>query len=142
MRFLRRQQGDPNLPASDRGTGSLDDYRYDLLPKNGRVRMRLADSQPHQDELRTIADSGETELATAFSARSIEQERVDAPIEVRLFTGKRVSGVVGVVPRGLESIVDETVRRLDDRGDKPRIPAAVVSTRNGLRVELLMGETR
>jgi len=49
---------------------------------------------------------------------------------------------VGVVPRGLESVYDEAVRRLDGRGDKPRIPVAVVQTKQGWRVDLLMGRTK
>ena len=84
--------------------------------------MTLADSDPHQDELRTIVETGELEAETAISPRTIEQERVDAPIEVRLFTGRRVSGVVGSIPRGLESVIDETLRRLDDRGEKVAHP--------------------
>ncbi|MBI5161370.1 MAG: hypothetical protein HY996_08155, partial [Micrococcales bacterium] len=56
--------------------------------------------------------------------------------------GRRVTGVVGNVPRGLESVYDETIRRLDATGSKPRIPVNVVRTRQGWRVDLLMGETR
>ena len=88
----------------DLGKGSFDDYVYDLRPKNRRVTMTLAGSDPHQDELRAIVETGELTAETAISPRTIEQERVDAPIEVRLFTGRRVSGVVGSIPRGLESM--------------------------------------
>jgi hypothetical protein len=102
----------------------------------------LADSSAHQDELAAVLESGDTAVETAMPARSIEQERVDAEIEVRLFTGRRVSGVVGIVPRGLESVVDENVRRLDDRGDKPRIPARITGSPGSYRVELLMGAIR
>jgi hypothetical protein len=126
----------------DQGTGSFDDYVYDLLPKNSRVTITLAASDPHQDELRTIVETGETTAETAISPRTIEQERVDAPIEVRLFTGRRVSGVVGSIPRGLESVIDETLRRLDDRGEKVRIPAAIVGKPGALRVKLLMGKLK
>ena len=88
------------------------------------------------------SESASAPASSAISARSLDQERVDAPIEVRVFSGRRVSGVVGVVPRGLESVYDEAVRRLDGRGDKPRIPVAVVQTKQGWRVDLLMGRTK
>jgi len=143
--WSRDPVGDPALPAADRGSGSLDDYDYDLVPRKAGVRIRLAAAEPNADEIATVVqlarDEG-VELETIVAARTIEQERVDAPIEVRLFLGRRVSGVVGVVPRGLESVVDQTLRRLEDRGDKPRIPVEIVKTRRGLRVELLMGATR
>ncbi len=143
MPFWRKDDfGDPNLPKGDRGKGSFDDYAYDLLPKNRDITMRLADATPHQDEIAQLADADAESLFTATPARSLDQERVDAPIEVRVFSGRRVSGVVGVVPRGLESVYDEAVRRLDGRGDKPRIPVAVVQTKQGWRVDLLMGRTK
>ena len=142
MAFWRSKGGDPSFPKDDRGSGSLDDYDYNLKPKNSRVRLRLAGSAEHQDELKGSTSEGEAELTTAMPARNLDQERVDAPIEVRLFLGRRVSGVVGVVPRGLESVVDDTIRRLEDSGGKPRIPVEIVSTRAGLRVELLMGSTK
>jgi hypothetical protein len=126
----------------DLGKGSFDDYVYDLRPKNKRVTMTLAGSDPHQDELRTIVESGDLTAETAISPRSIEQERIDAPIEVRLFTGRRVSGVVGSIPRGLESVIDETLRRLDDRGEKVRIPAEIVGKPGEWRVRLLMGQLK
>jgi hypothetical protein len=142
MAIFSRGAGDASLPKNDRGRGSFDNYLYDLVAKNKRVTIMLAASDPHQEELRTIAESGEDGLETAISPRSIEQERVDAPIEVRLFTGRRVSGVVGIVPRGLESVIDETLRRLEDRGDKPRIPARLTGKRGAYRVELRMGQVR
>ena len=126
----------------DLGKGSFDDYAYDLRPKNRRVTMTLAGSDPHQDELRAIVETGELQAETAISPRSIEQERVDAPIEVRLFTGRRVSGVVGSIPRGLESVIDETLRRLDDQGEKVRIPAEIVGKAGEWRVRLLMGRLK
>lgn len=140
--FSRRGGGDPDLPKGDRGSGSFDDYAYDLLPRNTRITMTLAASDPHQDELTRIVEEGERKGETAISPRTIEQERIDAPIEVRLFTGRRVSGVVGRVPRGLESVIDETLRRLDDRGDKPRIPVEIVGKPGAYRVRLLMGRVR
>lgn len=139
MAFFKKRGGDESLPKNDRGLGSFDDYVYDLVPKNKRVTMTLADSTPRQDELLAIVEAGESEMETAMSPRTIEQERVDARIEVRLFTGRRVSGVVGVIPRGMESVIDENLRRLDGRGDKPRIPARIVGKRGAYRVELVMG---
>lgn len=139
MGLLRRRGVDPNLPKKDRGFGSFDDFVYNLEPRNKRVTITLAGSAPYQDELRELASSGTTELETAISPRTLAAEGVDAPIEVRLFTGRRVSGVVGSVPRGLESVIDENLRRLDDRGHKARIPVRIDSTRDGYRVVLLMG---
>jgi hypothetical protein len=133
---------DESLPRGDRGTGTFDDYDYNLVAKNKRITMTLADSDPCQDELRAILESGETQAETAMSPRTIEQERVDAGMPVRLFTGRRVSGVVGSIPRGLESVIDETLRRLDDAGEKVRIPARIVGKPGALRVQLLMGALR
>lgn len=134
--------GDESLPKTDRGSGSFNDYVGVLVPKNAKVTIRLANSDPYQDELATLASEDPEVLTTATPARTLDLERVDAPIEVRIFSGKRVSGVVGVVPRGLESLYDEAVRRLDGRGAKPRIPVAVVQTKHGYRLDLLMGTTR
>jgi hypothetical protein len=53
-----------------------------------------------------------------------------------------VSGPVGTVPRGLESVVDDTLRRLDDTIGKARIPARIVKKGGSYRVELLMGAVR
>lgn len=142
MALWKSRGTDDSLPKNDRGAGSFSDYGYDLAAKNGRVTLRLADSDPHQDTLKGILDAGPDEITTAVPARSLDEERIDAPIEVRLFAGSRVSGVVGVVPRGLESIVDDNIRRLDDRGDKPRIPVSLVETRHGIRVDLRMGDIR
>jgi hypothetical protein len=142
MPLFPQRGTDESLPKDDRGFGSFDDFTYGLVAKNKRVTITLADSEPRQDELRAVLDAGDDALETAISPRSIEQERVDAPIEVRLFTGRRVSPVVGSVPRGLESIVDENLRRLDDRGVKARIPARIVEKKGRLRVELLFGPLR
>ncbi len=140
--FGSRRGDDKSLPRDDRGFGSLRDYIYNLTPKNRRVTLVLADSNPHQDELRALLDTGATEFHTAVSPRTIQAEGVDAPIEVRLITERRVSGVVGRVPRGLESVLDENLRRLDDAGLKMRIPTRIDETRDGLRVVLLMGELK
>lgn len=139
MALFRKRGTDDSLPKTDRGFGSLDDYRYDLLPKNKRVTIVLAGSDPHQNELREIVASGSTEAETAISPRTVQQEGQDAPIEVRLFTGRRVSKTVGMVPRGLETVVDEALRRLDDKGENVRLPARIVERNGTYRVELLMG---
>ncbi|MET4781965.1 hypothetical protein [Glaciihabitans sp. UYNi722] len=141
MAFFTRDDDNP-LPKDDRGTGSFNQYKYNLLPSSGRVTLRLAASNPCQDELQKVADNGEDNLETAISRRSIEDERTDAPMVIRLFAGSRVTGIVGTVPRGLESIVDEALSRLDKRGQKVRIPARLAKTRSGWRVDLLMGQTR
>lgn len=133
---------EPTFDRNDQGKGSFNQYRGMLVPANGRVRIRLAGSNPFQDELERIVESGATPLETAISRRSPQQDAVDAPIEVRLFTGSRVSAPVGFVPRGLESVVDEALSRLDIMGRKQRIPVAIVRKGGLYRVELLMGETR
>jgi hypothetical protein len=147
--FGKKRRGtDTSFPKSDRGLGHFDDYAFDLRPRNKGITMVLAGSDPHQDELRTIAESlaaeesGEAKVETAISPRTLEQERTDEPIVVRLFTGRRVSGPVGTVPRGLESVVDETLRRLDDSVGKARIPVRIIHKSGTYRVELLMGAVR
>jgi hypothetical protein len=139
MGLFRRRGVDTSLPRDDRGFGSFDDYVYNLAPRNKRVTIVLANSNPYQDELRELAASGESQIETAISPRTLQAEGQDAPIEVRLFTGRRVSGPVGMVPRGLESVIDENLRRLDDKGLKARIPARIEQKREGYRVVLLMG---
>lgn len=140
MAWWRKQADDGGFPKGDSGSGSLDDYAFDLIPRNNRVTMRLAGSDPYQADLATLI--GETELTTAGGQRTLEDERTDAPTHIRLFTGTKVTGVVGTVPRGLEAVVSETLSRLEQAGKKPRIPVRVVQTRHGIRVELLMGQTR
>ena len=142
MAFWNRAPVDTSLPSDDRGSGSFDDYKYNLLPNKTRTTLRLANSAPYQTELQRIIDSGESELETAISRRSAEEERTDAPMEIRLFSGSRVTGVVGRIPRGLESVIDEALSRLDGAGKKARIPASVQKTRSGWRVDLLIGRTR
>ncbi len=132
----------PELDRNDLGKGSLNNYRYGLMPNNARVRIRLAGSNQHQAELKELADAGSGELETAFGRRSQKEDAVDAPIEVRLFTGTRVSAPVGWVPRGLESVVDEALSRLDLAGRKQRIPATIIRKGGAYRVELLLGRTR
>ncbi|MBN9238110.1 MAG: hypothetical protein BGO97_00395 [Micrococcales bacterium 70-64] len=132
----------PSHDRNDLGKGSLNHYRGVLVPANGRVRIRLAGSNPHQDALREIVESGASPLETAISRRSQQQEGQDAEIEVRLFTGSRVSPPVGWVPRGLEAVVDEALSRLDILGRKQRIPVEIIRKGGLYRVELLMGQTR
>lgn len=133
---------EPDFDRDDLGKGSLSNYRGVLVPANARVSIRLAGSNPYQRELGDIVDSGASPLETAISRRSQQQEGADAPIEVRLFTGSRVSGPVGMVPRGLESVVDEALSRLDIAGKKQRIPVRIIRKGGRYRVELLIGQTR
>jgi hypothetical protein len=132
----------PDTDRNDRGKGSFSDYRYGLVPNNARVRMRLAGSNPYQNLLSEIVASGAAPLETAISRRSQAQDAEDAPIEIRVFTGTRVSGPLGWVPRGLESVVDEALSRLDIAGRKQRIPVEIVRKGGLFRVELLLGRTR
>ena len=131
----------PSHDRNDLGSGKLSDYRGVLVPKSKRVRIRLAGSNPAQPELKELVESGVVPLETAISRRSQQQEGADSEIEVRLFTGTRVSGPVGWVPRGLESVVDEALSRLDILGRKQRIPVEIVRKGGLYRVELLIGET-
>jgi len=131
------------MPAFDRndlGKGSFNQYKWGLAPNNRRVRLRLAGSNPHQETLADLLASGD-ELETAITRRNQQQDAEDAPIEVRLFTGSRVTGPVGWVPRGLEAIVDEALSRLDMAGQRTRIPVDIIRKGGMLRVELRMGET-
>ena len=125
--------------ASDSGSGKLSDYKYNLVPANKRVSIRLADSDPYQEELASLAN--EENLVTFIASRTIEEERTDAPMPVRFFTGRRMSGVVGYVPRGLESAVIEALTRIEGRANN-RIPASIIKKGGKLRVVLLMGDTR
>jgi hypothetical protein len=138
--FFRKAQPDPAFARTDQGSGSLDDYKFDLVPSSSRTRIRLAGSDPHQDLLASILDVEEVE--TAIGRRTLEEERVDAPMPVRLFAAGRIVGPVGQVPRGLEGVVSEAISRLEMAGRKTRIPVDVVRTKQGLRVDLLMGRTR
>ena len=125
--------------ASDLGHGKLGDYRYNLVPANKRVTIRLADSDPYQEEIASLL--GEENLQTFIAARTIEEERTDAPMPVRFFTGRRMSGIVGYVPRGLEPAVIEALTRIEERSNN-RIPASIVKKSGKYRVVLLMGDTR
>jgi hypothetical protein len=138
--IFRRRGADPAFPKGDQGRGRLEDYKFDLLPANGSVTIRLAGSDPYQDVIAGLADAASVE--TAIARRTQEEERTDAPIVVRVFADGRIVGPVGQVPRGLEAVVNETISRLDLAGRKPRIPVEVQRTRQGWRVDLLMGETR
>jgi len=139
MAWWRRQIDSGDFPKNDAGSGSLDDYRFDLAPKSSKVRIRLAGSDPHQDLLRTLVG---LEVSTAGGQRTAEEERTDAPIHVRLFVERRIVGPVGTVPRGLEPPVLDALSRLEKSGKPARIPVEIVETKHGLRVDLLVGQTR
>lgn len=128
--------------ADDAGRGSLADYDYNLRPKKSDTVIRLADSDPNQEELQRTLDSGAEAIWAMISRRGVEDERTDAPMPVRLFATGRVSQVVGMVPRGLEAPVDDALVRLSESGKPPRIPVDIVSTKKGLRVDLRIGATR
>ena len=132
----------PSHDRNDLGKGKLTQYRGVLVPANGRVRIRLAGSNPFQQELADIVASGASPLETATPRRSQQEEGQDAEIQVRLFTGSRVSGPVGWLPRGLESVYDEALSRLDIAGRKARIPVEIVRKGGLYRVELLIGQTK
>jgi hypothetical protein len=125
--------------ASDSGSGKLNDYNYGLVPRNKRVTILLAGSDPFQQELADLLV--EETLQTFINSRTIEEERTDAPIPVRFFTGRKMSGVIGYVPRGLEPAIAEALTRLEGRSDN-RIPASIIKKGGKLRVVLLMGQTR
>jgi hypothetical protein len=142
VNLFRRAPESSEYPKTDAGTGSFDQYAYTLAPKNKRVTMRLAGSDPFQDELARVKATGASEFELFFAKRTIEEERTDAPLPGRFFTDSRMSGIVGYVPRGLEPIVLQALSRLEMAGRSTRIPAEIAATRNGLRVILLMGRTR
>ena len=132
----------PELAKTDQGTGSFDDYAYDLIPRNKKVTIELADSDAHQDALRTVVGQGITEADAFITRRSAADERTDAPTPVRLFVNQRPTPIVGYVPRGLEAPVEAALGRLADSGRSQRIAATVRPTKHGLRVTLLLGQTR
>jgi hypothetical protein len=137
--IFHRRSRDTSFPKGDQGNGSLNDYKFDLTPSSRHTTIRLAGSDPHQDVIAT-AEAAE-KIETAISRRTPEEERTDAPTAVRLFVDGRIIGPVGMVPRGLEGVVNEAISRLEMAGRKPRIPVEIVKTRNGLRVDLQMGKT-
>jgi hypothetical protein len=142
VNLFRRAPESSEYPKTDAGTGSFDQYAYNLVPKNKRVTMQLAGSDQFQDELARVKATGAGEFELFFAKRTIEEERTDAPLPARFFADSRMSGIVGYVPRGLEPLVFEALSRLDSAGRSTRIPAEIAATRNGLRVVLLIGRTR
>jgi len=132
----------PSKGDDDDGRGKLGDYDYNLRPKKSDTVIRIAESNPHQRELQSTLDLGAEEYWAMISRRGLEEERTDAPMPVRIFASGRVSGIVGLVPRGLEAPVDDAIARLLTAGKPPRIPVSIVSTRGGLRADLDMGATR
>jgi hypothetical protein len=140
MRLPFQRSADPDAPPkSDAGSGKLSDYDYNLSPRNGRVTIRLAKSDGAQDVLAQAVGSAPEAF---IPRRTVEDERVDAPMPVRLFADGRPTGVVGEVPRGLEGAVEAALVRWQERENKTRLPVAIVKTKSGLRVDLLIGETR
>ena len=139
MLFGRRAQAS-EFPKHDAGRGSLNDYRFDLTPKGTSTVIRLAGSDPHQDDI--AAAHTAQQLEAVIARRTPDEERTDAPMPVRLFADGRLLGPVGQVPRGLEGVVNEAVSRLELSGRKPRIPADIARSKHGLRVDLLIGKTR
>jgi hypothetical protein len=137
---FRRTAAPSEHAKGDGGSGDWRNYRFDLVPVNRRVVIELAGSNPYQDELAAMV--GVEKLECFIARRTTEEERVDAPMPVRLFLERRMSGVVGLVPRGLEPVVVEAIARLEAKGESGRIPASLHKTRAGLRLRLLMGETR
>jgi hypothetical protein len=133
----RRASGTPD--RHDVGAGSLGDYTYSLFPRFTSVVLRVAGSMPFQAELHELHDSSSPPREAFVERRRPAEDRVDAPMPVRLWTGAELSGVVGFIPRGLEAPVDACLGRLSDRGKGPRIPCSIVTTRHGLRVDLGMG---
>jgi hypothetical protein len=85
---------------------------------------------------------GAHELQAFVARRTPEEERTDAPLPVRFFVESRMTSIVGFVPPGLEPVVFEAMTRLENAGKSTRIPAEVVSTKHGYRVNLIMGLTR
>jgi hypothetical protein len=142
VNLFRRAPESSEYPKTDAGTGSFDQYAYNLVPKNKRVTMQLAGSDQFQDELARVKATGAGEFELFFAKRTLEEERTDAPLPARFFADSRMSGIVGYVPRGLEPLVFEALSRLDSAGRSTRIPAEIAATRNGLRVVLLIGRTR
>lgn len=143
MRFLSfGRVNNPELAKTDQGSGSLDDYLYDLVPRNKRVRIQLADSDPCQETLRTVLEQGVAEPEAFIARRSIADERTDAPTPVRLFVNQRPTPVVGFVPRGLEAPVEAALARLAESGKATRMHATIRETKHGLRVDLAIGLTR
>lgn len=129
----------PRPDRHDAGAGSLGDFTYGLIPRFLSARIRLAGSDPFADELRTLAALPQHPGEAFVERRLLSEERIDAPMPVRLWLGDELSGVVGFVPHGLEAPVDACLGRLFDRGRGARIPCAIVPTRHGIRLELKIG---
>ncbi|RFA18013.1 hypothetical protein [Subtercola boreus] len=134
--------GVPVFAKKDSGSGKLNDFSYDMRPKNGRVTVQLAGSDPHQEAIGDVLAKGPGELVVFIGRRTAEEERTDAPVAVRFFVDSRMTPIVGYMPRGLEAVALDTLSRLEELGRSTRIPAEIVKTRSGLRVNLLFGLTR
>jgi hypothetical protein len=129
-----------DFARSDSGRGSLNDYSYGLVPKKASTVIQLAGSDQYRGEIEKYLSVDDVQAFV--SRRTLEEERTDAPIAVRLFVDRGMSGIVGWVPRGLEPAVLEAIARLEEQSKTVRIPVAIIAKRGALRVELLMGLTR
>jgi hypothetical protein len=125
--------------ASDSGSGKLKEYDYNLVPRSKKVIVTLAGSDAFQQELADL--QAEDTLQTFIPLRTVEEERTDAAMPVRFFTGRRMSGVVGFVPRGLEPVIAQALTRLEERANN-RIPAHIIRKGGKLRVVLFTGQTK
>ena len=140
---VRKRTLEAGYPKTDAGIGHRDDYDIDFRPKKSGVVLGLAGSDAYQAELEPLAGLEEGEVTAFVGRRSADDERTDAPTHVRMFANGRPTGVVGIAPRGLEPALEAAVARLEELGRSPRLPARIVRTKkNGLRVEILIGETR
>jgi len=138
--LFRAKPASGDFAATDSGKGDLKDYGYDFVPRNRNVIIQLAGSDARQGILAPLPNNSEVQAFVA--RRTVEEERTDAPLPVRLFLDSRVTDIVGMVPRGLEPVVFEAMSRLEESGKPTRIPALVVHTRHGVRLNLLMGSLR
>lgn len=127
---------------ADRGRGTLRDYTYTLVPRFPSTTIRLAASDPCAAEIAEVLAASTGPLEAFVERRHPAEDRVDAPMAVRIHLGDELSGVVGYIPRGLEAVPQELLSRIARRGGRERIPAMVVRTRYGLRVDLLVGRVR
>jgi hypothetical protein len=140
MNLFGRGKDTGEHPKTDAGKGELKDYKFNLMPNGRSTSIQLAGSDPAQETLASLV--GEAGLGAFIAPRTIEEERTDAPMPVRFLADRRMSEIVGWVPRGLEPAVIEAMTRLEANGKSTRIPAEIVRSKGKLRVNLLMGATR
>ena len=63
---------EPTFARGDRGKGSFSDYAGLLVPRNARVSIRLAGSDPFAATIAELASLGELETAIARRSREAE----------------------------------------------------------------------